>query len=175
RGSIGAAARDLWFALNVSANELAEGDAYVAQGAAALAAHDAPGTCIEVEITERVLMSHLPQNVETLRKLGALGLRVAIDDFGTGSSSLAYLRQLPIDKLKIDRSFLRELDAHPADATIVQTIAAMAKALGLRIAAEGVQSEAQVARLRSLGCDEWQGHHFSVSLDSADFERLIAK
>ena len=175
RGSIGAAARDLWFALNVSANELAEGDAYVAQVAAALAANDVPGTCIELEITERVLMSHLPQNVETLRKLGALGLRVAIDDFGTGYSSLAYLRQLPIDKLKIDRSFLRELDAHPADATIVQTIAAMAKALGLRVAAEGVESAAQVARLQALGCEEWQGHHFSASLDAAGFERLLSR
>jgi EAL domain-containing protein (putative c-di-GMP-specific phosphodiesterase class I) len=166
---------ELWFALNVSANELAEGDAYVAQVAAALAANDVPGACIELEITERVLMSHLPQNVETLRKLGALGLRVAIDDFGTGYSSLAYLRQLPIDKLKIDRSFLRELDAHPADATIVQTIAAMAKALGLRVAAEGVESAAQVARLQALGCEEWQGHHFSASLDAAGFERLLSR
>jgi len=164
---------ELWFALNVSANELAEGDAYVAQVAAALAANDVPGACIELEITERVLMSHLPQNVETLHKLGALGLRVAIDDFGTGYSSLAYLRQLPIDKLKIDRSFLRELEAHPADATIVQTIAAMAKALGLRVAAEGVESAAQVARLQALGCEEWQGHHFSPSLAAGDFESLI--
>jgi len=167
--------QDLWFALNVSANELAEGEAYVAQVAEALAANGVPGGCIELEITERVLMSHLPQNVETLRKLGELGLRVAIDDFGTGYSSLAYLRQLPIDKLKIDRSFLRELEAHPADATIVQTIAAMAKALGLRVAAEGVESAAQVARLQALGCEEWQGHHFSASLDAAGFERLISK
>jgi len=100
---------------------------------------------------------------------------VAIDDFGTGYSSLAYLRQLPIDKLKIDRSFLNELDAHPHDATIVQTIAAMAKALGLRVAAEGVESESQLTRLRELGCDEWQGHLHSASLEAADFERLIAE
>ena len=166
--------QELWFALNVSAHELAQGDVYVAQVAQALAANQVPGHCLELEITERVLMSHLAENVETLRKLGRLGVRVAIDDFGTGYSSLAYLRQLPIDKLKIDRSFLRELDAHPADATIVQTIAAMAKALGLRVAAEGVESEAQVARLRALGCDEWQGHHFSAALDAAGFERLIA-
>ena len=125
-------------------------------------------------------MSHLAENVETLRNIGRLGVRVAIDDFGTGYSSLAYLRQLPIDKLKIDRSFLRELDAHPADpahkvdATIVQAIAAMAKALGLRVAAEGVESEVQLARLQALGCDEWQGHHFSVPLDSSAFERLIS-
>ncbi len=166
---------DLWFALNVSAHELAQGDAYVAQVAQALKANQVPGSCIELEITERVLVSQLASNAETLRKLGDLGVRIAIDDFGTGYSSLAYLRQLPIDKLKIDRSFLRELDAHPADATIVQTIAAMARALGLRVAAEGVESEAQVARLRALGCDEWQGHHYSASLDAAAFERLIVE
>ena len=185
RETVGAASRlrgeELWFALNVSAHELAQGDVYVAQVAHALEVNQVPGGCLELEITERVLMSHLVGNVETLRKLGALGVRIAIDDFGTGYSSLAYLRQLPIDKLKIDRSFLRELDAHPADpahhvdATIVQTITAMAKALGLRVAAEGVESEAQVARLRALGCDEWQGHHFSASLDAAEFERLISK
>jgi len=170
-----AESRDLWFALNVSALELAQGDAYVAQVAAALAANQVPGSCIELEITERVLMSHLEQNVETLRKLARHGVRIAIDDFGTGYSSLAYLRHLPIDKLKIDRSFLRELDAHPADATIVQTIAAMARALGLRVAAEGVESEAQLARLQALGCDEWQGYHFSASLDAAEFERLLTR
>ena len=163
----------LWFALNVSAQELAQGDAYVAQLAEALAANKVPGRCIELEITERSLMSRLAQNVETLRKLGELGVRVSIDDFGTGYSSLAYLRQLPIDKLKIDRSFLRELDAHPNDVTIAQTIAAMAIALGLRIAAEGVESAAQLARLQALGCDEWQGHHFSASLEAAGFERLL--
>jgi EAL domain-containing protein (putative c-di-GMP-specific phosphodiesterase class I) len=164
---------DLWIALNVSAHELALGDAYVAQVAEALAANQLPGSCVELEVTERVLMAQLASNVETLRKLGALGVRVAIDDFGTGYSSLAYLRQLPIDKLKIDRSFLRELDAHPDDLTIVQTIAAMARALGLRVAAEGVESEAQLARLRTLGCDEWQGHHFSAPVDAAGFEKLL--
>jgi len=166
---------DLCFALNVSAHELAHGDEYVKMLADALAANHLPGRCVELEVTERVLMSQLAGNVETLRRIGALGVRVAIDDFGTGYSSLAYLRQLPIDKLKIDRSFLRELDAHPHDVTIVQTIAAMAKALGLRVAAEGVESEAQLARLRALGCDEWQGHHFSASLDAAGFENLLKK
>lgn len=175
RAAANSGSRALWYALNVSAHELAQGDAYVKQLADALAANQLPGAAIELEITERVLMSHLAENVETLRKIGELGVRVAIDDFGTGYSSLAYLRQLPIDKLKIDRSFLRELDAHPHDITIVQTIATMAKALGLRVAAEGVESEAQLARLRALGCDEWQGHLFSASVDAAGFERLIAQ
>jgi diguanylate cyclase (GGDEF)-like protein/PAS domain S-box-containing protein len=166
---------ELCFAINVSATELAQGAAYVDQLRDALAANGLPGRAVELEVTERVLMSHLEENVQTLRRIGELGVRVAIDDFGTGYSSLAYLRQLPIDKLKIDRSFLRELDAHPNDATIVQTIAAMAKALGLRVAAEGVESEAQLGRLRALGCDEWQGHFYSVPLDAAGFERLIER
>jgi len=169
------AGKHLWFAINVSAHELAQGDVYVAQLREALTANGLPGGAIELEVTERVLMSHLAENFETLRKIGELGVRVAIDDFGTGYSSLAYLRQLPIDKLKIDRSFLNELDAHPHDITIVQTIAAMARALGLRVAAEGVESEAQLERLRVLGCDEWQGHLYSASLEAADFEGVLAR
>jgi len=172
RGTAGAAS-SLFFAVNVSAHELQQGDAYVKMLADALSANQLPGEAVELEVTERVLMSQLAENVETLRKIGRLGVRVAIDDFGTGYSSLAYLRQLPIDKLKIDRSFLRELDAHPNDVTIVQTIAAMARALGLRVAAEGVESETQLGRLRALGCDEWQGHYFSASLDTAGFEKLL--
>jgi diguanylate cyclase (GGDEF)-like protein/PAS domain S-box-containing protein len=174
RESAGAAA-ELTFAINVSAHELAQGQSYVTMLEEALMANQLPGRCVELEVTERVLMSQLEENVQTLRQIGALGVRVAIDDFGTGYSSLAYLRQLPIDKLKIDRSFLRELDAHPHDAAIVQAIAAMAKALGLRVAAEGVETEAQLTRLRALGCDEWQGHHFSASVDAAGFEALLAK
>jgi EAL domain-containing protein (putative c-di-GMP-specific phosphodiesterase class I) len=176
RESAGARANpNLVFAINVSAHELAQGQGYVEMLEHALAANQLPGRCVELEVTERVLMSQLDENVQTLRRIGALGVHVAIDDFGTGYSSLAYLRQLPIDKLKIDRSFLRELDAHPHDAAIVQAIAAMAKALGLRVAAEGVENEAQLARLRTLGCDEWQGHYFSAPVDAAGFEKLLER
>jgi diguanylate cyclase (GGDEF)-like protein/PAS domain S-box-containing protein len=168
-------ATELWLALNVSASELARGEGYVAQLAEALAASGVPGACLELEVTERVLMAELPRNVMTLQQVGALGVRVAIDDFGTGYSSLAYLRRLPVDKLKIDRSFLREIEASPADATIVRAIAAMAKGLGLHVAAEGVENEAQLARLIALGCDEWQGNHYSVPLEAVAFERLLAR
>jgi len=163
----------LWFALNVSAAELAQGSAWVARIGEALAAHGVPGRTIEFEVTERVLVSHLPDSVETLHGLGALGVRIAIDDFGTGYSGLAYLRRLPIDKLKIDRAFLRELDSHPADARIVQAIATLAHGLGLALAAEGVETAAQCERLLALGCEEWQGHYFSEPLESAAFERLL--
>jgi len=161
-----------WFALNVSALELAQGDEYVARLREALAAHDVPAARLELEVTERVLMAHLPESIETLRRIGALGVRLAIDDFGTGYSSLAYLRRLPIDKLKIDRGFLRELESSRGDAMIVETIAAMAKGLGLQVAAEGVETEAQLRLLRGVGCEEWQGHLYSEPLEAAAFERL---
>jgi len=162
-----------WFAVNVSAPELAQGDAYVEKIEACLRANSLEGSCLELEITERVLMSSLAENVETLRRIGALGVRFAIDDFGTGYSSLAYLRRLPIHKLKIDRSFLRTIDSHAADEAIVRAIAAMAGTLGIAVAAEGVESEAQLKRLLALGCEEWQGHYFSAPLDAAAFETLL--
>jgi diguanylate cyclase (GGDEF)-like protein/PAS domain S-box-containing protein len=161
-------------AVNVSATELAHGDAYVQRLTAALAANRLPGAMLELEITERVLMSHLDENLETLRRLGGLGVRVAVDDFGTGYSSLAYLRHLPVQKLKIDRSFLRSIDSHAADEAIVRAIAALAKALGIAVAAEGIENEAQLARLLALGVEEWQGHYFSVPLDAAGFEALLS-
>jgi diguanylate cyclase (GGDEF)-like protein/PAS domain S-box-containing protein len=161
-----------WFALNVSALELAQGEQYVARLRDALAAHGVPAARLELEVTERVLMAHLPESVETLRRIGALGVRLAIDDFGTGYSSLAYLRRLPIDKLKIDRGFLHELESSSGDAMIVETIAAMAKGLGLQVAAEGVENEAQLRLLRAVGCEEWQGHLYSEPLEAAAFERL---
>jgi diguanylate cyclase (GGDEF)-like protein/PAS domain S-box-containing protein len=161
-----------WFALNVSALELAQGEAYVARLREALAAHGVPAERLELEVTERVLMAHLPESIDTLRRIGALGVRLAIDDFGTGYSSLAYLRRLPIHKLKIDRGFLRELDSSAGDAMIVETVAAMARGLGLQVAAEGVESEAQRRRLAAAGCEEWQGHLHSEPLEAAAFERL---
>jgi diguanylate cyclase (GGDEF)-like protein/PAS domain S-box-containing protein len=162
-----------WFAVNVSAAELAQGDAYVQRIASALKANELPGACLELEITERVLMSTLEDNVETLRRLGALGVRVAIDDFGTGYSSLAYLRHLPIQKLKIDRSFLRSIHSHAADEAIVRAISALARTLGIAVAAEGIENEAQLARLLALGCEQWQGHYGGAPMDAAAFERLL--
>jgi diguanylate cyclase (GGDEF)-like protein/PAS domain S-box-containing protein len=163
-----------WLAVNVSATELAHGDAYVQKVAASLEANSLPGSMLEIEITERVLMAHLDENLETLRRLGALGVRIAIDDFGTGYSSLAYLRHLPIHKLKIDRSFLRAIDSHPADEAIVQAIVALARTLEIGTAAEGIENEAQLSRLLALGVEEWQGHYFSAPLDASAFGELLS-
>jgi diguanylate cyclase (GGDEF)-like protein/PAS domain S-box-containing protein len=162
-----------WVAVNVSAPELAQGDAYLQRIENGLKANELAASCLELEVTERVLLSSLEQNIETLRRLGALGVRIAIDDFGTGYSSLAYLRHLPIQKLKIDRSFLRSIDTHAADEAIVRAIAMLAKTLGIAVAAEGIENEAQLSRLLALGCDEWQGHYFSAPLDAAGLEKLL--
>jgi diguanylate cyclase (GGDEF)-like protein/PAS domain S-box-containing protein len=162
-----------WFAVNVSAPELAQHDVYFDKLKATLEVNALPGSCLELEVTERVLMSGIEENMRTLRRIGELGVRVAIDDFGTGYSSLAYLRQLPIHKLKIDRSFLRSIDSHTADEAIVRAIAALAKTLGISVAAEGVENEEQLSRLLALGCDEWQGHYYSVPVDAAGFERVL--
>jgi len=163
-----------WFALNVSAAELAQGDVYFERLRSALRENRVDGSRLELEITERVLMSHLAGNFETLRRIGGLGVRFAVDDFGTGYSSLAYLRLLPVDKLKIDRSFLRAIDSQAADEAIVRAIAALAKTLGIGIAGEGVENAAQLERLLSLGCEEWQGHYFSAPLEASEFEALLA-
>ena len=161
-----------WFAVNVSAPELASGATFLDQLQKALKANSVDGSRLELEVTERVLMAHLPRNVETLRRIGELGVRFAVDDFGTGYSSLAYLRNLPLDKLKIDRMFLRGIAADRADQAIVRTIASLASTLGMSVAAEGVDDAAQLAELLKLGCEEWQGHYFSEPLDAGAFERL---
>jgi diguanylate cyclase (GGDEF)-like protein/PAS domain S-box-containing protein len=164
----------LWTAVNVSAPELADGAAYTQKLKTALAANGLDGRQVELEVTERVLMSGVEENVATLKAIGELGVRFAIDDFGTGYSSLAYLRQLPIDKLKIDRSFLSTIDSQAADAAIVRAVTALAATLGISVAAEGVENAAQLERLLALGCEEWQGHYFSAPLDTAGFEELLS-
>jgi EAL domain-containing protein (putative c-di-GMP-specific phosphodiesterase class I) len=159
--------------VNVSSAELALGDRFVQRLQSALEANQLPGASLELEVTERVLMTNFHDNAETLRKIGALGVRLAIDDFGTGYSSLAYLRELPIQKLKIDRLFLRSLDTHAADQAIVRTIAELARILGLAIAAEGIETPPQLERLLALGCEDWQGHLYSAPLDAAQFASLV--
>ncbi|HYL89687.1 MAG TPA: EAL domain-containing protein [Burkholderiales bacterium] len=162
-----------WFAVNVSAAELAQGDLFVDKVKRCLAAHNVDGKRIELEVTERVLMQNFEENAATLRKIGALGVRFAIDDFGTGYSSLAYLRELPIDKLKIDRLFLRSIESHPADQAIVRTIASLAQTVGVAVAAEGLETPAQLECLLRLGCEQWQGHLCSPPVDAPAFAALL--
>jgi EAL domain-containing protein (putative c-di-GMP-specific phosphodiesterase class I) len=126
--------------------------------AAAIRRHGlAPGQ-LELELTETTLMSNAEFNVSVLKRLKAQGVSVSVDDFGTGYSSLAYLKRFPIDAIKIDRSFVRDLAVDPDDAAVVIAIINMAHNLKLRIVAEGVETAEQLAFLRSHGCDEAQGY-----------------
>src|SRR5260221_40422 len=122
----------------------------------------------------RALMSTFADTAEPLRKIGALGVRFAIDDFGTGYSSLAYLRQLPIDKLKIDRLFLQSIATDAEDQAIVRTIATLAHTVGVGVAAEGLENPAQLDQLLALGCEQWQGHLFSPPLEAQAFAALLS-
>jgi EAL domain-containing protein (putative c-di-GMP-specific phosphodiesterase class I) len=128
---------------------------------------------LELELTEGMLMHHADDTVHTLVQLGEMGVHLAIDDFGTGYSSLSYLKRFPIDTLKIDRSFVKDLHDDKDDAAIVTAIVAMARGLGLGVVAEGVETEAQVAFLRSLSCDMVQGFHFGRPMPAADFAHRL--
>ena len=131
---------------------------------------------LEFEITETLLASNVADHAEVLRQLGSLGCPIAVDDFGTGYSSLSYLKRLPIDTLKIDRGFMREIVTDADDAAIVSAIVAMARKLKLEVVAEGVETVEQLAALRDLGCDRYQGYLFSPPVAADEFtERFLAK
>jgi EAL domain-containing protein (putative c-di-GMP-specific phosphodiesterase class I) len=124
---------------------------------------------LELEITETLLMQDLKEALPALEMLSDLGVRLSVDDFGTGYSSLSYLRKLPIDTLKIDRSFVRELAEGSDDEAIVSAIAALARALNLRVIAEGVETGAQANLLKVHGCFLMQGYWFSRPLEIGAF------
>jgi EAL domain-containing protein (putative c-di-GMP-specific phosphodiesterase class I) len=115
-------------------------------------------------------MQDIEEKARLLNRLGELGVGLAIDDFGTGYSSLSYLKRLPVDAIKIDGSFVRELQEDPDDEAIVRAILAMAHSLRLLVVAEGVETAAQLEMLRTLGCDEYQGFLESPALPAPDFE-----
>jgi diguanylate cyclase (GGDEF)-like protein len=128
---------------------------------------------LEVELTESAVMSDPEKSIAILEQLSAMGVLVSVDDFGTGYSSMSYLRRFPIDKLKIDRVFIDEIVSRQEDASIVRAIVSLAHSLHLKVVAEGVETPAQLDFLKTAGCDEYQGYHFSRPLPAADFERLI--
>jgi diguanylate cyclase (GGDEF)-like protein/PAS domain S-box-containing protein len=129
---------------------------------------------LELEITESTIMHDPDKAIAALHELKGMGIAVSIDDFGTGYSSLNYLRRLPLDSLKIDRSFITNIATNPDDAAITSAVVAMAHSLKLRVVAEGVETEEQLAYLRGLGCDEAQGYLFSRPVPADEFARLIS-
>ena len=160
--------------VNLSAHELQQ-EGFVVQVEKALAASGLPPDALHLEIPEGYAMQDLARTVETLRELRSVGVHLAIDGFGAGFSSLAHLRQLPVDALKIDLSFVRGATTDADDASVVTAVIAVAHSLGLRVVAQGVESEAQVTLLRSLGCDEVQGFLWSPPVPPAQCERLLAQ
>ena len=131
--------------------------------------------CLELEVTESMLMNNLEENIITLNELKAMGISIAVDDFGTGYSSLSYLKRLPIDTLKIDRSFVGEVTGNRDDAAIVEAIISMAQSLSLKVIAEGVENVEQRDFLEAQHCDEMQGYLFSYPLPASQFVELLKK
>ncbi|MBH1966839.1 MAG: EAL domain-containing protein [Pseudomonadales bacterium] len=153
----------LQVAVNVSGQQIIEGD-LIAIIRQALSDHQIDSHWLEIELTESSLMENTSHTIASLQTLQKMGVKVSIDDFGTGYSSLAYLRRFPIDKLKIDIAFIREVTSNPQDAAIARTIIELAHSLNLQVIAEGVETPEQLAFLKANGCDQVQGYLFSRPL-----------
>jgi diguanylate cyclase (GGDEF)-like protein/PAS domain S-box-containing protein len=163
---------DLSVAVNLSARQFQHAE-LLERIRAILARTGIPPARLELEITESGMMGQETRSAELMDALKAMGLSLAIDDFGTGYSSLAYLKRLPVDKLKIDRSFVQDIPSDSSDMEIAATVIAMAKNLGLKVLAEGVESQVQLDFLRDKACDFYQGYHFSKPLSAAAMTRLL--
>ncbi len=153
-------ATGLVMAVNVSAAQLYE-PGFVEEVIALLARTGAPAERLKLELTESLLLTDIERAIEAMTRLREMGIRFSIDDFGTGYSSLGYLQRLPLDELKIDRAFVRDLPANASSLAIVRTIMALADTLHIRVIAEGVESSAQHACLLDNGCDAFQGFLFA--------------
>ena len=163
---------DLHVAVNISAVQFrSPGLMQVIVGA--LAASGLHPTRLEIEITETVLLQNKETTLELLHQLRALGVRIAMDDFGTGYSSLTYLQCFPFDKIKIDRSFVKDITENPGSLNIVRAVAALANGMGMTATAEGVETSEQLDKITSEGCTEMQGYLFSKPLPAAEIERLF--
>ena len=164
----------LRIAVNVSPLQFRQAH-FVKQVSAALEANALDPSYLEIELTEATLMSNAESSVALLEELSALGVVVAIDDFGTGYSSMSYLQRFPIDKLKIDRSFITDLASNAGDASIVRAIISLAHGLHLKVIAEGVESDEQLRILRRMGCDQYQGFFRSAAVSAAEIEKLARR
>jgi diguanylate cyclase len=158
-------------AVNVSPLQFCQAN-FVKKVNAALKEHSLDATYLEIELTEATLMSNAETSVALLEQLSELGVVVAIDDFGTGYSSMSYLQRFPIDKLKIDRSFISDVASNAGDASIVRAIISLAHGLRLKVIAEGVESEEQLGILKRMGCDQYQGFFRSPAVPAAEIEKF---
>jgi EAL domain-containing protein (putative c-di-GMP-specific phosphodiesterase class I) len=165
---------ELQIAVNVSARQFRQAD-FVAQVQQVLAASGAAPARLKLELTESVVLEDIADTVKKMAALKPLGVSFAMDDFGTGYSSLAYLAQLPLDQLKIDRSFVRDLPGSRNDETIARTIISMGRGLAMDVIAEGVETEAQRYFLEMHGCHTYQGYLFSRPLPIEELELFLRR
>ncbi len=159
-------------AVNLSAQQFRQ-KTLVADIARILAETGVEGRCLTLEITESMLVENIEKTILALQQLNALGLEISIDDFGTGYSSLSYLKRYPINTLKIDRSFVRDIATDPNDAAIIAAIIAMARSLKMKVIAEGVETEEQLAFLMQQECGCYQGYYFSKPLPAVEAESKL--
>ncbi|MDP1998350.1 MAG: EAL domain-containing protein, partial [Rhodoferax sp.] len=153
----------LTLAVNVSVRQFRQAD-FVAEVLSLLECSGADPRLLRLEITESLLVDDMGGAIQKMGQLRAAGLRFSLDDFGTGYSSLAYLRQLPLEQLKIDKSFVRDVLTNPSDAAIAQTVLTLGQTLGLTVVAEGVETQAQCDFLKRHGCRMFQGYLFGRPL-----------
>ena len=165
---------DLCVAVNVSAGQMQQAD-FVEQVQAVLARTGANPKRLKLELTESLLLKDIEDTIVKMKRLKAQGIGFSLDDFGTGYSSLSYLKRLPLEQLKIDQSFVRDVLTDPNDAAIARTVVALAHSLGLSVIAEGVETQAQCDFLAQQGCKAYQGYLFSRPLPIAAFEAFLAR
>lgn len=164
--------KPLTVAVNLSVRQLRQRD--LAQVVACILEETAlPAEYLELEITENLVLHDIEHVVPVLEDLGRLGVHLAVDDFGTGYSNLSYLKKLPVDRLKIDRTFVRDIGSDPDDAAIVRAVISLGQSLGIRVVAEGVENEEQLEFLAGNNCDEVQGFYFSRPLSDTAFSAWL--
>jgi len=166
--------RDLVLAVNVSAQQFLQAD-FVAQVHAAVQHHAINPGLLKLELTESLLLENIEDTIATMNVLNEIGVLLALDDFGTGYSSLQYLKRLPLDQLKIDQSFVRDIATDSNDKAIVRTIIVMAQSLNVEVIAEGVETEEQRQFLQKAGCSQYQGYLFGKPVPIEQFEALLKK
>lgn len=165
---------DLYVSLNVSARQIPDG-LPAATLKAAIARHGIDASQLVLEITEGALMSDMDKALGWLNAVRELGFKVYLDDFGTGYSSLSYLKRFPVDTVKVDRSFVRDMGEDTSDRALVEAVVAMARSLGLRVVAEGVENPVQLELLRRMECRNAQGYFFSRPVPSSEFPAAVER
>ncbi|WP_227496683.1 EAL domain-containing protein [Massilia litorea] len=171
--SASAATAHFTIAVNVSVRQFLQRD-FVEETLAIVRESGIDPACLKLELTETLMIEGVEETIGKMHALREHGICFSLDDFGTGYSSLSYLKRLPLDQLKIDQSFVRDVLDDPNDASIARSVVALGKSLGLKIIAEGVETEAQRNFLAGIGCDHWQGYLFSRPVDARTLEELAA-